>query len=163
VPRDMMRRGGRLDVERMSLDGLVGPQARHADQAVVDLAKVGQELLAHMHGLVAPLAVPLFVDDQHALAVEAVRGSHLQQLHAPLCQRLRVPHGLGEEPLQTLGLWVRGADDRLRSGQGGQRLVALLAQEQALQIAPEAIALGALAEEGIDVLAIRFQGDWGQG
>lgn len=64
MPREMVRRRVGFNVEWM-VEGLVGPQAGHADHAVVGLAQVGPVLAADVRRLGAPCTITVLVDHEH--------------------------------------------------------------------------------------------------
>jgi hypothetical protein len=149
------RRVGR-DVQGV-VHPLVRPQAGHRHDPVVQLAHRAQVLPAGVGGVGPRLAVAGVVDDQHARGVGRRRRVGQQQLQPPRVDRRAVPGGLREEVLQLLGGRVLGPDHRLRPGEGGERLVPLPWQEQALQVDPEGPALGQRAEAGVELPGVRLQ------
>src|SRR5512133_2006056 len=111
-----------------------------------------------MGGLGAGLAVAGVVDDQHALVVGTGGRVDTQQVQPQLVDLLMIPAGLGEEPLQALPGRMLGTGDRLGAGQGGQGLVAIPGQQQALQVAAQAAALGQAREQRVEPLGVVLQG-----
>jgi len=122
------------------IDPLVGPQAGHGHDAVVDLAHRPQILAGHMGGGAAILAVAGVIDHQRAPIMGGGGRVLAQQPHPLVVDLLVVPGRLREEPLQPLDLTMLGAADRLGPGQPGQGLVTIPWQQQALQIVTQAAA-----------------------
>ena len=114
-----------------------------------------------MGGVAAGLAVAAVINDQHPLVVRA-GGRIGQQLQPALVDLVGVPGGLRHKPLQALRGWVLGADDRLGAGQGGQGLVAVAGQQQALQVGAKAAALGQRPEQGVEPGGVVLQGAGGR-
>jgi hypothetical protein len=113
---------------------LVGPQAGHGDDPVVDLADRPQVLAGHMGGCGAVLAVTGVVDHQRTRIVRGGGQVLAQQPHALVVDLLVIPGRLGQEPLQPLDLTVLRAHHGFGAGQPGQGLVAVAGQQQALQV-----------------------------
>ncbi len=61
----------------------------------------------------AIFAVAGLVDDQHAAVLGGTGRLRAQQVQALGVDVLRRPGGLGEKPLQALGMWMLGAEDGL--------------------------------------------------
>jgi hypothetical protein len=70
---------------------VIGPQAGHGDDAVVDLADRAQVLVGHVRGSGAVLAVAGVIDHQRAPVVRGGGRVLAQQLHSPLVDPLVVP------------------------------------------------------------------------
>jgi len=135
----------------------VRPQAGHRHDAVVGLADRPQVLAGHVRGVAAVFAVAGVVDHQHPLGVW--RGGRVlaQQLDPLLVDGLVVPGRLRQKPLQPLDLAVLGTGDRLGVGQGGQGLVAVAWQQQALQVVAQAAALRQACEQGVEPSRVGLQ------
>ena len=133
------------------IDPLVGPQAGHRDDAVVDLAHRAQVLAGHMGGGGAVLAVAGVVQHQHAPVIGGGGRVLAQQPHPPVVDHLVVPGRFRKEPLQPLDLAVLGPGDRLGPGQPGQGLVAVPGQQQALQVVTEPTALGHACQQRVEL------------
>lgn len=103
----------------------VGPHRGHRDDAVVGLAQPAQLLPTHMCGGRAVPAVPGVVDHDHSVGVRSGRGLTAHQVKPSAVDLLGVPDGLGQKVLQSLRRSCSRADNRLRSGQTGDRLVPL--------------------------------------
>jgi hypothetical protein len=136
---------------------LIGPQAGHGHDAVVDLAHRAQVLAGHMRSSGAVLAVAGVIQHQRALGMWSGGQVLTKQAHAALVDLLVVPGRLRQEPLQPLDFAVLGAADRLGAGQPGQGLVAVAWQQQALQVVAEAAALGQAREEQVEPLGVGLQ------
>ena len=137
---------------------LVGPQAGHRDDAVVDLADRAEILAGHMGGGGAVLAVAGVVDaPARPASWGAVAGSSHNSCTRRSLTTLVVPGRLREEPLQPLDLAVLGPGDRLGPGQPGQGLVAIPRQQQPLQVVTQAAALGQAREQGVEPLGVVLQ------
>jgi hypothetical protein len=119
----------------------IRPQAGDAHDAVVGLADQAKILASHKRGRAAVLAVAGVVDHQHPLGVRRGRRIRAQQLDAALVDRPGDPRSTPTKPLQPLDLAMLGAGDRLGAGQGGQGLVAVAGQQQALQVVAQTAAL----------------------
>ena len=136
-----------LDLQRV-IDLLIGPQAGHGHDAVVDLAHIAQVLACHMRRFVPVLAIPSLIDDQPSLRVGSRRRVFTQQLE-PHCLNLALlPVGFGEKPLQFLRAWELRSHPWLGVDQAGQGLVALTGQQETFQVVPEAFPLIAFAKQG---------------
>jgi hypothetical protein len=133
---------------------LVGPQAGHGDDPVVDLADRPQVLAGHMGGCGAVLAVTGVVDHQRTRIVRGGGQVLAQQPHALVVDLLVIPGRLGQEPLQPLDLTVLRAHHGFGAGQPGQGLVAVAGQQQALQVVTEPAALGQAREQGVKPLGV---------
>ena len=110
-----------------------------------------------MGGGIAVLAVAGVVDHQHPLGVRRGHRVGAQQLDPALVDRLVVPARLRQEPLQPLDLTMLGAGDRLGVGQGGQGLVAVAGQQQALQVVAQTTALRHAGEQWVELLGVVLQ------
>jgi hypothetical protein len=116
-----------------------------------------------MGGVAAVLAVAAVVDHQHPLAVGAGGRVGHEQLQPPLVDLLVVPGGLRHEERQALQGSMLGAEDRFGAGQGGQGLVAVAWQQQALQVGAQAAALRQRAKQRIELGGVVLQragGGW---
>jgi hypothetical protein len=83
---------------------------------------------------------------------------HAQQVHALRVDLLGLPRGLGQKPVQALGMRMRGTTDGLGVDQRGEGRIAFSGQEQALQIATEGVTLIAFRKERVNVSSVRFEG-----
>jgi hypothetical protein len=110
-----------------------------------------------MRGGAAVLAVAGVIDHQHPLGVRRGDRVGLQQRDPPLVDRLVVPGRLRQEPLQPLDLAMLGAGDRLGVGQGGQGLVAITRQQQALQVVAQTPALRHACQQRVKLLGVVLQ------
>ena len=155
-PGSRERRGVGDGVHR-PVAALVGPQAGHGHDAVVDLADRAEILAGHMGGGGAVLAVAGVIQHQHAPIVGGGGRVLAQQPHPLVVDLLVVPGRLREEPLQPLDLAMLGPADRLGPGQPGQGLVAIAGQQQPLQVVTEATALGQAREQGVEPLGVVLQ------
>ncbi len=116
-----------------------------------------------MVGGAAVLAVAGVVDHQHPPPVWRGRRVGLEQPDPLLVDGLVVPGRLRQEPLQPLGLAVLGAHDWFGVGQGGQGLVAVSWQQQALQVVTQAAALRQAQKQRVEpgrVVLQRAGGGW---
>src|SRR4029453_5369582 len=77
--------------------------------------------------------------------------------HPPVVELLMVPSRLRQEELQPLDLTALGTGDRLSTGQPGQGLVAILWQQQPLEVLTEPAALGQAREQGVEPLGVVLQ------
>src|SRR5829696_7150202 len=84
-----------------------------------------------------------------------------QQLQAVLVDLLVVPGRLRQEPLQALHGPMLGTDQRLGAGQGGQGLVAVAGQQQALQVGAQAAALRERTKQRVELGGVVLQGAGG--
>jgi hypothetical protein len=140
------------------VDALVGPQAGDRHDAVVGLAHRAQVLAGHVRGLGAVFSVAAVVDDQHPLVVGAGGRVVTQQLQPPLVELLVVPGRLRQEELQALHGRMLRADHGFGAGQGGQGLVAVSWQQQALQVGAQAAALRQRAKQRVELGSVVLQG-----
>ena len=69
-----------------------------------------------------------------------------QHLQALCIDGFGLPRGLGEQPLQALGMGMLRADDGFSVGEGGEGLVAFGGQEQAFELAAEGVTLIAFGQ-----------------
>lgn len=134
-----MRGGVRFEIDRV-VHPLVSPQAGHRDHAVIDLAQVGEVLPAHMGRVIPILAVAIFESGEYPFSRGGGEGIGEQQLQAACLYGPFGPVRFREEPLQSLGVSMLGAHDRLGVGQTRQRLMSLGRQQYAFQIAPHSAA-----------------------
>jgi hypothetical protein len=110
-----------------------------------------------MGGRGAVLAVAGVIDHQHAPGVRRGGRVGLQQRDPLLVNPLVVPGRLRQKPLQPLDLAVLGAGDRLGVGQGGQGLVAIAGQQQALQVVAQTTTLGHACQQRVKPLGVVLQ------
>jgi hypothetical protein len=110
-----------------------------------------------MGGSGAVFSVAGVVDHQHPLGVGGGGRVGLQEFDPLLVDLLMVPGRLRQEPLQPLDLAVLGANDRLGVGQGGQGLVAITGQQQALQVVAQTTALGHAGEQRVELGGVVLQ------
>jgi hypothetical protein len=110
-----------------------------------------------MGGGAAVLTVTGVIDHQHPPLVGRGGRVGAQQLDPPLVDLFVVPGRLRQEPLQPLDLAVLGAGDRLGIGQGGQGLVAIAGQQQALQVAAQTTTLGHARQQRVKPLGVILQ------
>src|SRR5829696_8782046 len=156
---EVMRGGVGLEVNG-PVDLLVCPQAAYTDHPAVCLADVGQPLPAHMRRMLAPLAVPMLIYDQHTLFGGSRSWGLAHQLQPPRVNLLRVPSRFRKEPLQALCFLSLGTCHGFGISKSGQSLVAFGRQEQTFQVAPERVALGAGAEDGIEAVNVVLKWAW---
>src|SRR5215211_2488344 len=115
-----------LEIYRV-VDPLIGPEAAYTDHPAFCLADVCQPLPAHMSRMLAPLAIPVLVDDQNAFVVGGgVRRllEREEQFEPAIVELLRAPPRFREEPLQALRFFALRSYNRLGVGKSGQSLVA---------------------------------------
>src|ERR671913_590108 len=82
----------------------------------VHLADAAQVLLSHVGGAPAVLAVASLVDDQRARSVRRTNRIFEHKLYPAPVHLFRIPPGLREKPLQTLGLLALRSYIRLGIG-----------------------------------------------
>src|SRR5215203_4201937 len=157
---EVMRRGVRLEVHRI-VDPLVGPQAAYAYDPALGLASyVGKPLPAYVRRMLAPLAVSVLVYYQHALLARSSGVLIDHELEATFVDLLRIPPRFRKEPLQALCFLSLGTCHGFGISKSGQSLVAFGRQEQTFQVAPERVALGAGAEDGIEAVNVVLKWAW---
>jgi hypothetical protein len=111
--------------------------------------------------MLASFAVSMLIYYQDALLA---RSSALfeQEPQLALIDLLRSPPGLRKEPLQALSLPSLRSGDGLGVCEAANVLVALGRKQQSLQVATEAFALDASAEEIVEADSVRLQRAGGQ-
>ena len=103
----------------------------------------------------------MLVDHQHTIRSRRRHRIGTQPGNPALVHCRGIPGGLREEPLQALRLRMLRTNDWFGVGKGGQGLVALGRQQETFQVAAKAIALIPLRKEGVERVAVRFQGTRG--
>jgi hypothetical protein len=132
-------------------------QATYYYNAIVDLAHRSQVLAGHMIGLDARLAVSTAIDDEDSLMVRTGAWVIQEQLQAAGVDGLTVPGGLGKEALELLHSEMFAVFDGPGPSQGGESLVAISGQQQALKIGSEGFPLRCLGPKAIELCRIVFQ------
>ena len=136
-----------LHVQRV-VDARVGPETRHRHDAVVDLADGTQVLPRDVVGGGAVLPVARVVEHEYALGVRHRQRIGQQQRDPLLGDGIHVPRRFGEEELQALHLGRLRLDDRLRTGERGERLVPIPRRQQAGEVCAELTPLGERRNSG---------------
>ncbi len=103
----------------------------------------------------------MLVDHQHTIRSRRRHRVRTQRGNPALVYCRGIPGGLREEPLQALRLGMLRTNDWFSVGKGGQGLVALGRQQETFQVAAKAITLIPSRKEGIERVAVRFQGTRG--
>jgi hypothetical protein len=147
----------RLNLKRI-LDPLVGPQGGNGDNTIVGFAKISQILAPHVRGFGAVFAVACLINNEDTAIIGRARRLRAQQVQALRVDVPGLPRGLGQKPVQALGMRMLGATDRFGVGKRGEGRIAFGGQEQALQIATEDVTLIAFRKERVNVSSVRFEG-----
>src|SRR5215210_600113 len=153
---EVVGRGVRFDLQGI-VKPLVGVDGAYRDHPVGYLSYPSEVLMTHVSGGLTVFSVAGLVYDQSARFDRSRLGVFQHQLYPAPVDRLRLPAGLREEPLQALGLLALGSAHRSCVCQGRKRLVALLGQQETFEIAAEAFALSAVGEKIVESSGVILQ------
>ena len=136
---------------------LIGPQAGHGDDAVVDLAHRAEVLAGHMRGGGAVLAVAGVVDDQHARIMGGGGRVLAQQLHPPVVDR---SWSQADSDRNHCSRWTSRCWAPMIGSAPASPVSVLLrsrGSSRPLQVVTEAAALGQAREQGVELLGVVLQ------